>query len=96
MSCSLDSDYRWRAGLLDDSLSVASPPASLDERIDLLVDHWDVINRTLSHLERLSRKEILFLLKKVDSSGIHPKPAKPPNMQRTNQTIIHLPADILL
>ncbi|KAE8166387.1 folliculin-interacting protein N-terminus-domain-containing protein [Aspergillus tamarii] len=96
MSCSLDSDYRWRSGFLDDSLSLASPPASLDERIDLLVDHWDVINRTLSHLERLSRKEILFLLKKVDSSsGIHPKPAKPPNMQRTNQTIIHLPANIL-
>ncbi|KAE8375448.1 folliculin-interacting protein N-terminus-domain-containing protein [Aspergillus bertholletiae] len=96
MSCSLDSDYRWRTGFLDDSLSLASPPASLDERIDLLVDHWDVINRTLSHLERLSRKEILFLLKKVDSSsGIHPKPAKPPNMQRTNQTIIHLPANIL-
>ncbi|KAB8230630.1 uncharacterized protein BDW43DRAFT_162158 [Aspergillus alliaceus] len=96
MSCSLDSDYRWRTGFLDDSLSLASPPASLDERIDLLVDHWDVINRTLSHLERLSRKEILFLLKKVDSSsGLHPKPAKPPNMQRTNQTIIHLPANIL-
>ncbi|PIG79558.1 hypothetical protein AARAC_000334 [Aspergillus arachidicola] len=96
MSCSLDSDYHWRTGFLDDSLSLASPPASLDERIDLLVDHWDVINRTLSHLERLSRKEILFLLQKVDSSsGIHPKPAKPPNMQRTNQTIIHLPANIL-
>ncbi|PYH88821.1 hypothetical protein BO71DRAFT_338046 [Aspergillus ellipticus CBS 707.79] len=96
MSCSLDSDYRVRGGFLDDSLSLASPPASLDERIDLLVDHWDVINRTLSHLERLSRKEILFLLKKVDSSsGMHPKPAKPPNMQRTNQTFVHLPANIL-
>ncbi|EAW11237.1 uncharacterized protein ACLA_089290 [Aspergillus clavatus NRRL 1] len=96
MSCSLDSDYRWRGGFLDDSLSLASPPASLDERIDMLVDHWDVINRTLSHLERLSRKEILFLLKKVDSlSGANPKPAKPPNMQRTNQTIVHLPANIL-
>jgi hypothetical protein len=95
MSCSLDSDHRWRGGFLDDSLSLASPPASLDERIDLLVDHWDVINRTLSHLERLSRKEILFLLKKVDSLGANPKPAKPPNMQRTNQTIVHLPANIL-
>jgi hypothetical protein len=95
MSCSLDSDHRWRGGFLDDSLSSASPPASLDERIDLLVDHWDVINRTLSHLERLSRKEILFLLKKVDSLGANPKPAKPPNMQRTNQTIVHLPANIL-
>ncbi|KAL4917512.1 folliculin-interacting protein N-terminus-domain-containing protein [Aspergillus aurantiobrunneus] len=93
ISCSLDSDYRWRSGFLDDTL--APVPASLDERIDLLVDHWDVINRTLSHLENLSRKEILFLLKRVDSSGMHPKPAKPPNMQRTNQTFLHLPANVL-
>lgn len=96
LSSSLDSDYRWPGAFLDDSLSAASPPASLDERLDLLVDHWDVITRTLSHLERLARNEILFLLKKVDSlSGAHPKPAKPPNMQRTNQTIVHLPANIL-
>ncbi|KAJ5476138.1 hypothetical protein N7475_001867 [Penicillium sp. IBT 31633x] len=95
-SSSLDSDHRWPGGFFDDSLSSASPPASLDERLDLLVDHWDVITRTLSHLERLARNEILFLLKKVDSlSGPHPKPAKPPNMQRTNQTIVHLPANIL-
>ncbi|KAJ5815412.1 hypothetical protein N7474_007189 [Penicillium riverlandense] len=95
LSSSLDSDYRWPV-FLDDSLSSASPPASLDERLDLLVDHWDVITRTLSHLERLARNEILFLLRKVDSlSGPHPKPAKPPNMQRTNQTIVHLPANIL-
>ncbi|RAH64304.1 uncharacterized protein BO66DRAFT_396299 [Aspergillus aculeatinus CBS 121060] len=96
LSCSLDSDYRWRGGFFEDSLSHASPPASLDERIDLLVDHWDIINRTLSHLERLSRNEILFLLKKVDASaGPHPKPAKPPNMQRTNQTFVHLPVNVL-
>ncbi|RAK73601.1 uncharacterized protein BO72DRAFT_462012 [Aspergillus fijiensis CBS 313.89] len=96
LSCSLDSDHRWRGGFFEDSLSHASPPASLDERIDLLVDHWDIINRTLSHLERLSRNEILFLLKKVDASaGPHPKPAKPPNMQRTNQTFVHLPVNVL-
>ncbi|KAJ5298797.1 uncharacterized protein N7443_006917 [Penicillium atrosanguineum] len=96
LSSSLDSDYRWPGALFDDSLSSASPPASLDERLDLLVDHWDVITRTLSHLERLARNEILFLLRKVDSlSGPHPKPAKPPNMQRTNQTIVQLPANIL-
>lgn len=96
LSSSLDSDYRWPGVLFDDSLSAASPPASLDERLDLLVDHWDVITRTLSHLERLARNEILFLLRKVDSlAGSHPKPAKPPNMQRTNQTIVHLPANIL-
>ncbi|CAG7954940.1 unnamed protein product [Penicillium salamii] len=95
-SSSLDSDHRWPGGFFDDSLSSASPPASLDERLDILVDHWDVITRSLSHLERLARNEILFLLKKVDSlSGPHPKPVKPPNMQRTNQTIVHLPANIL-
>ncbi|KAL3467404.1 folliculin-interacting protein N-terminus-domain-containing protein [Aspergillus heterothallicus] len=93
MACSLDSDYRWRGGFLDDPL--ASAPPSLDERIDMLVDHWDVVNRTLSHLERLSRSEILFLLRRVDSAGIHPKPAKPPNMQRTNQTFLHLPVNVL-
>ncbi|KAL3476261.1 folliculin-interacting protein N-terminus-domain-containing protein [Aspergillus californicus] len=92
-ACSLDSDYRWRGGFLDDSL--ASTPPSLDERIDMLVDHWDVINRTLSHLERSARKEILYLLKRVDSSGMYPKPAKPPNMQRTNQTFLHLPVNVL-
>ncbi|KAJ5855893.1 uncharacterized protein N7529_009837 [Penicillium soppii] len=95
-SSSLDSDHRWPGGFFDDSLSSASPPASLDERLDMLVDHWDVITRTLSHLERLARNEVLFLLKKVDSlSGPNPKPVKPPNMQRTNQTIVHLPANIL-
>ncbi|KAL4964661.1 uncharacterized protein BDV14DRAFT_74314 [Aspergillus stella-maris] len=93
ISCSLDSDNRWRGGFFDENL--ASAPASLDERIDMLVDHWDVINRTLSHLERLSRTEILLELKKVDFSGLQPKPAKPPNMQRTNQTFLHLPANAL-
>ncbi|KAL4786789.1 folliculin-interacting protein N-terminus-domain-containing protein [Aspergillus varians] len=93
IACSLDSDYRWRGGFLDETL--ASAPASLDERIDMLVDHWEVISRTLSHLEKLSRQEILFLLKRVNSSGMHPKPAKPPNMQRTNQTFLHLPANVL-
>ena len=95
-SCSLDSGQNWRGKFLDGYTSLAAPPANLDERIDLLVDHWDVINRTLSHLERLARREILFLLKKVDAlSGSYPKPAKAPNMQRINQTIVHLPANIM-
>ena len=96
MSCSLDSDYRWRGNFLDDSLSLAAPPASLDERIDLLVDHWDVVTRTLSRLERVAREEILSLLQKVDSNTrVNRKTAKHPNMQRTNQTTIHLPPNIM-
>ncbi|PLB39693.1 uncharacterized protein BDW47DRAFT_124371 [Aspergillus candidus] len=94
---SLDSEDRGRGGfLLDDSLSGATPPASLDERIDLLVDHWDVINRTLSHLERLARAEIRVVLQQADAAAtLHPKPAKAPNMQRTNQTVVHLPVNSL-
>ncbi|KAL1962905.1 hypothetical protein VTN77DRAFT_9083 [Rasamsonia byssochlamydoides] len=93
MSFSLDSDHRWSSSFLDDNLS---PSANLDERLDILVDHWDVITRTLSHLERLARREILILLKKIDAlSGPQPKPAKAPNMQRTNQTIVQLRPNVL-
>lgn len=93
MSFSLDSDHRWSSAILDDSLSLS---ANIDERIDILVDHWDVITRTLSHLEKLARREILVLLKKIDAlSGPPPKPAKAPNMQRTNQTIVQLPPNVL-
>lgn len=88
MSFSLDSDPHWSSAFLDDNLSQS---ANFDDRIDLLVDHWDVITRTLTHLERLARGEILILLKKVDASAaLQPKPAKAPNMQRTNQTIVQL------
>lgn len=96
MSFSLDSGQRWSGALLDDGPSSLSPGSNLDDRIDLLVDHWDVITRTLSHLEKLASREILVTLKKVDFfAGQQPKPAKPPNMQRTNQTIVQLPPNML-
>ncbi|OXV06758.1 hypothetical protein Egran_05471, partial [Elaphomyces granulatus] len=96
MSFSLDSDHRWSSAILDDHFSIHSQSANIDDRIDLLVDHWDVITRTLSHLERIATREILFLLKKVDTlSGLPLKPLKAPNMQRINQTIVQLPANIL-
>ncbi|KAK2766794.1 hypothetical protein FQN54_006108 [Arachnomyces sp. PD_36] len=93
MSFSLDSGQRWSGALHDNN---STSLANLDDRIDMLVDHWDVITRTLSHLEKLASKEILGMLKKVDFfSGQQPKPAKAPNMQRTNQTIIQLPSNML-
>jgi hypothetical protein len=93
MSFSLDSDNRWSSTFLDDSLS---PSANLDDRLDILMDHWDAITRTLSHLEKLARREILILLKKIDAlSGPQPKPVKAPNMQRTNQTIVQLRPNVL-
>lgn len=97
LSFSLDSDHRWNSVFLDDPISLHSPSGSnLDDRIDILMDHWDVITRTLSHLERLASREILHLLKRIDAlSAPPPKPVKAPNMQRTNQTIVQLPANIL-
>ena len=93
MSFSLDSGQRWSGALHDNNTTSL---ANLDDRIDMLVDHWDVITRTLSHLEKLASKEILAMLKKVDFfSGQQPKPAKAPNMQRTNQTIVQLPSNML-
>lgn len=93
MSISLDSDPHWSSAFLDDR---SSQYANLDERLDLLVDRWDVITRTLTYLEKLARNEILILLKKVDAQVVNaPKPTKPPNMQRTNQTIIQLRPNVL-
>ncbi|KAH8696112.1 folliculin-interacting protein N-terminus-domain-containing protein [Talaromyces proteolyticus] len=97
MSFSLDSDPHWTSAFFDDNYS----QTSLDDRIDLLVDHWDVITRTLTYLENLAGREILTLLKKVDAQVSHgpkpntPKPLKMPNMQRTNQTIIQLRPNVL-
>ncbi|EER38361.1 conserved hypothetical protein [Histoplasma capsulatum H143] len=90
ISASLDSDHKFIRGFFDDNAGLAAT-SNLDERIDILVDHWDVITRTLSHLEKLASKEILTALKRVDHfSSQQPKPAKAPNMQRTNQTIVQL------
>ncbi|EGD88763.1 hypothetical protein H112_03683 [Trichophyton rubrum D6] len=88
MSVSLDSHPKWS---LFDEASISTTGSSIDDRIDLLVDYWDVIARTLSRLEKLASKEILELLKQtVQQTTNLPKPAKGPNMQRTNQTIVQL------
>ncbi|KAK2800488.1 hypothetical protein FQN51_006057 [Onygenales sp. PD_10] len=96
ISASLDSDHRLISSFFDDNAGLLSGTSNVDDRIDILVDHWDVITRTLSHLEKLASREILTLLKKVDFySAQQPKPAKAPNMQRTNQTIVQLPPFVL-
>lgn len=96
MSTSLDSDRRSGFGFEDGS-AYLSATSNLDERIDTLVDYWDIITRTLSHLEKEASREILALLKQVDLHSTQmPKPVKqPPNMQRTNQTVVHLPPNSL-
>ena len=96
LSVSLDSSQRASGSFFDEHFGSGSSTSNLDDRIDSLVEHWDIINRTLSYLEKVASKEILALLKKVDAlSARQPKPFKPPNMQRTNQRIVQLPSGVL-
>lgn len=91
LSVSLDSGQRTNSSFLEEQFGSSPTDANLDDRIDTLVDHWDIINRTLSHIEKIASREILVRLQQADSSsGRYPKPAKPPNMQRTNQKIVQL------
>ena len=66
---------------------------NIDNRINNLVDHWDVITRALSSLERRASKSILDLLKQADTASPVPlpKPPKESSMQRTNQLNVTLP-----
>lgn len=59
---------------------------NIDGRVEDLVEHWDVITRSLSLLEARASKMILELLKAdLVPTSPHPKPAKEKSMQRTNQ-----------
>ncbi|KAK2747552.1 hypothetical protein FQN57_002045 [Myotisia sp. PD_48] len=79
-----------------DGGSFSSTSSNIDDRIDLLMDYWDVIARTLSRLEKLARAEILKLLQlTVQQLALQPKPSMGPYMQRTNQTIVQLSPDAL-
>ena len=65
---------------------------SIDARIDALVEHWDVVSRTLSALEKDASRVILRLLHEKDLATRVPAPKIPKEktMQRTNQRIIQL------
>lgn len=72
----------------------ATPISRGDARVNALVEHWDVIDRTLTLLETVSAPTILGQLKQVDSfsAAVVSKPSKPKEktMQRTNQINIYL------
>lgn len=54
--------------------SISSAPSSeVEDRIDLITQHWDIINRTLSHLQSISTSELLPLLKRADISSPDPR-----------------------
>ena len=73
--------------------SKGSQSEMLDQHIETVVEHWDIVTRALTSLEMLASKEILNALKDIDNAYQHalsPKPPKEKSMQRTNQRIIQL------
>ena len=94
LSSSLGSDLPSSWTFLD-AFPVPSARAladNIDARIDALVEHWDVVVRTLSSLEKDASRIILQLLQEKDRASKVPAPKVPKEktMQRTNQRIIQL------
>jgi Folliculin-interacting protein N-terminus len=75
-------------------MSFVTPIDRGDPRVNALVEHWDIVDRTLTLLEHVSCPKILDHLKQVDSfsSALVSKPSKPKEktMQRTNQINLYL------
>jgi len=53
---------------LDSSFS-----SDVDDRIDMITQHWDIIMRTLSHLQSIATTALLHLLKQADVSSPDPR-----------------------
>ncbi|TVY68692.1 hypothetical protein LSUE1_G009971 [Lachnellula suecica] len=53
---------------LDSSFS-----SDVDDRIDVITQHWDIIMRTLSHLQAVATASLLPLLKQADVSSPDPR-----------------------
>jgi hypothetical protein len=49
--------------------------SDFDDRIDVITQHWDIIMRTLTHLQAIVSTSVLAMLKQVDMAS--PEPAKP-------------------
>lgn len=60
---------------LDSSFS-----SDLDDRIDAITQHWDIIMRTLSHLQAVATATLFPMLKQADISS--PDPRKEPAHSR--------------
>jgi len=100
-----------RPGSKTSSLT-AAPPSDLDERLDQIVQHWDVITRTLSYLQSTASEKILVFLEvkgvvsppppvSIVSSepsipGKDPGLVKEMKVQGTNQPSLRLQADVLM
>lgn len=93
VSSSLDSEGRSTWSFVDHNPTLLPTTASLDDRVDVLVEHWDVITRTLSFLEKEASKEILARL--IATSMQVPRPLRPMGMHRSGSTIVQLAPNAL-
>jgi hypothetical protein len=96
LSSSYGSDLQSSWALLESMpLSLTSSQTladNIDNRIEDLVEHFDVITRALALLEQKAKKRILELLKEADmaSSAPVPKLPKEKTMQRTNVRVLRV------
>ncbi|OBT39225.1 hypothetical protein VE00_10379 [Pseudogymnoascus sp. WSF 3629] len=57
--------------------------SDVDDRIDMVTQHWDIIIRTLDHLQAVSSSSITALLKQVDVASPDPTTGRAPHHTRT-------------
>jgi hypothetical protein len=68
----------WTAfghGMGTDSVE-SSVFSDFDDRIDVITQHWDIIMRTLSHVQAVVTKELLVMLRQVDVASPDPTNSK--------------------
>ncbi|QSZ34232.1 hypothetical protein DSL72_005822 [Monilinia vaccinii-corymbosi] len=47
--------------------------SDVDDRIDMITQHWDIITRTLTHLQAVATKSLVCLLRQADISSPGPR-----------------------
>ncbi|KFZ14205.1 hypothetical protein V501_03344, partial [Pseudogymnoascus sp. VKM F-4519 (FW-2642)] len=57
--------------------------SDVDDRIDMVTQHWDIIIRTLDHLQAVASSDIIALLKQVDVASPDPTAGRAPHHTRT-------------
>ncbi|ELR09569.1 hypothetical protein GMDG_04063 [Pseudogymnoascus destructans 20631-21] len=57
--------------------------SDVDDRIDMVTQHWDITIRTLDHLQAVASSDIIVLLKQVDVASPDPTGGRGPHHTRT-------------
>lgn len=73
-SCSSTKRAGWT--VLGSGFGIESMESSIysdvDDRIDMITQHWDIITRTLTHLQTVATESLLCLLRQADISSPEP------------------------